>query len=288
MARSTIPPRVSSNDGFGPSAVVAADGLGADIFGDGHDKIAACIKYRAQDEVDWREAPMAFVDNDRWGGRFPVHRNCRYFYTIEAWRDQFESWRAEVMKKHDAGLDLGLELTEGRALLERTREQAKGPDQEALIALLDELDTQRDEEGALLLVDASEGPLPQTRFVLRKALECRPRLLDDEAARGVFHPHPAHPVDVPVARLLDRRARPGGHEPALAQVVEQVLFGERELRTHGTAPPRQIRPQVSLRAAETLPQVPGRSRGGEVRTLTPRRPRTGPGAWASSGGPRRP
>ena len=26
-------------------------------------------------------------------------------------------------------------------------------------------------DGALLLVDASEGPLPQTRFVLKKALE---------------------------------------------------------------------------------------------------------------------
>src|SRR2546423_8110355 len=27
-------------------------------------------------------------------------------------------------------------------------------------------------DGALLLVDAAEGPLPQTRFVLRKACEC--------------------------------------------------------------------------------------------------------------------
>ena len=26
-------------------------------------------------------------------------------------------------------------------------------------------------DGVMLLVDASEGPLPQTRFVLRKALE---------------------------------------------------------------------------------------------------------------------
>ena len=28
-------------------------------------------------------------------------------------------------------------------------------------------------DGVLLLVDAAEGPLPQTRFVLRKALEAR-------------------------------------------------------------------------------------------------------------------
>jgi predicted membrane GTPase involved in stress response len=30
-------------------------------------------------------------------------------------------------------------------------------------------------DGALLLVDASEGPLPQTRFVLGKALEAGSR-----------------------------------------------------------------------------------------------------------------
>jgi predicted membrane GTPase involved in stress response len=29
-------------------------------------------------------------------------------------------------------------------------------------------------DGVLLLVDASEGPLPQTRFVLRKSLEALP------------------------------------------------------------------------------------------------------------------
>ena len=34
-------------------------------------------------------------------------------------------------------------------------------------------------DGVLLLVDASEGPLPQTRFVLRKTLEARlPVILD--------------------------------------------------------------------------------------------------------------
>jgi starch synthase (maltosyl-transferring) len=54
------------------------------------------------------------------------------------------------MKKHDAGLDVGLELIEGRELLERTREQANGPDQQALAALLEELAANRDDPGTLL------------------------------------------------------------------------------------------------------------------------------------------
>ena len=128
----------------------------ADIFCDGHDKIAACIKYRAQDEGTWHEAPMAFVDNDRWGGHFPLHRNRRYLYTIEAWRDLFESWRAEVMKKHDAGLDVALELIEGRTLIERTLEQAKGDDRKALAALMTQLDAQGDDHGRLLQIMLGE------------------------------------------------------------------------------------------------------------------------------------
>src|SRR5918992_1460469 len=44
--------------------------------------------------------------------------------------------------------------------------------------ILDSMDQERERgltmvDGVMLLVDASEGPLPQTRFVLRKALEAR-------------------------------------------------------------------------------------------------------------------
>ena len=44
-------------------------------------------------------------------------------------------------------------------------------------------------DGVLLLVDASEGPLPQTRFVLRKALEARlPVILVDQQGRPPGRP----------------------------------------------------------------------------------------------------
>ncbi len=46
-------------------------------------------------------------------------------------------------------------------------------------------------DGALLLVDAAEGPLPQTRFVLRKAFECglRPIVVINKIDRGDARPH---------------------------------------------------------------------------------------------------
>src|SRR5437764_728891 len=48
-------------------------------------------------------------------------------------------------------------------------------------------------DGCLLLVDAAEGPLPQTRFVLRKAFECglRPIVVINKIDRS-----DARPVDV--------------------------------------------------------------------------------------------
>ena len=37
----------------------------ADIFADGHDLLDAAILIRADDESDWRRAPMRPIDNDR-------------------------------------------------------------------------------------------------------------------------------------------------------------------------------------------------------------------------------
>ena len=91
----------------------------ADIFADGHDKIDAALLYKRNGEHDWREAPMRLVDNDRWRGAFNLSENARYHYTIIAWRDLFASWRDEVAKKHAAGVSIGVELTEGRLLIEQ-------------------------------------------------------------------------------------------------------------------------------------------------------------------------
>ncbi|MGC4191906.1 MAG: alpha-1,4-glucan--maltose-1-phosphate maltosyltransferase [Thermomicrobiales bacterium] len=90
----------------------------ADIFRDGHEKIAAVVQYRVQGEPDWQEADMAFVDNDRWGGSFTVDRNALWEYTIVAFPDVYGTWSDEIQKKLAAGIDVSSELIEGRTILQ--------------------------------------------------------------------------------------------------------------------------------------------------------------------------
>ena len=56
----------------------------ATIFKDGHDVLAASVRYRPAAERRWRVAPMHPLGNDRWVGSFEVDRCGRWLYTIDA------------------------------------------------------------------------------------------------------------------------------------------------------------------------------------------------------------
>jgi starch synthase (maltosyl-transferring) len=115
----------------------------ADIFKEGHDAIAAAIRYRAEDEKEWREQRMHFADNDRWAGSIRLDRNARYLYTVIAWTDDFGSWRAELSKKVDAGQSVESELLEGRTLVEGAAARARGEDARRLTVFLRRMDTSK-------------------------------------------------------------------------------------------------------------------------------------------------
>lgn len=153
----------------------------ADIFCDGHDKIDAALLIRRKDETAWREAPMRFFDNDRWRGSATVVANARYLYTLIAWRDLFASWCDEVTKKHAASVPIALELTEGRALIERTlneSDRASAADKEALKRLLSALTAAKGEEQRLGLLLARETADLMKRAGIRTNLSRYPRELE--------------------------------------------------------------------------------------------------------------
>jgi len=153
----------------------------ADIFGDGHDKIDAALLIRRADREEWREAPMALVENDRWRGFARVDDNARYIYTIIAWRDLFASWRDEVSKKHAAGVPIALELIEGRNLLQTTlaeSDRAGDADREALERLIAEVDCAPDDAGKLALLMSAETAALLKRAGTRANLSRYGRELD--------------------------------------------------------------------------------------------------------------
>jgi len=98
----------------------------ADILADGHGKLGVALQWRARDESEWRETPMHLLANDRWTGSFLLERVGPWLFRIVAWPDRFITWRDEVGKKHAAGLDVTLEVEEGRLLLAEIAREAPG------------------------------------------------------------------------------------------------------------------------------------------------------------------
>jgi starch synthase (maltosyl-transferring) len=156
----------------------------ADVFTDGHEKIAAEILYRPATEIEWRRAPLKFFDNDRWRGSFPLDRNARYQFTVEAWRDDWATWLSEVEKKRAAGLDVRLETIEGVRLAQAAAEGAEGDDSEALRALMDRIGAEPEgsEAQLMLLLDEANAALID-RNAVRKNLSRYDRVLEVIADR---------------------------------------------------------------------------------------------------------
>ena len=124
-------------------------------------------------------------------------------------------------------------------------------------------------DGVVLLVDASEGPLPQTRFVLRKALEAR----------------------LPVILLVNKTDRPDARIDEVVAESQDLLLGlasrhgRRRARPRPRRDPRrarrlrlrQGRPRVAQQAGERPAARLRRPRAalrGDPRSTFPRRPTT--------------
>jgi starch synthase (maltosyl-transferring) len=100
----------------------------ADVFADGHDQIAAVVRYRHEHDEQWGEVPMEALGNDHWRGQFPVEKLGQYLYTIAAWVDLFLTWYHDFQKRIDADQDVTIDLQIGSELLKQAAERALGPD----------------------------------------------------------------------------------------------------------------------------------------------------------------
>ena len=106
----------------------------ADVFADGHDELAVELRWRREDEREWREVAMEPLGNDRWRGSFRVEELGRYRYTLRGWVDRFATWHHGFGKKVEAGQDVSVDLQFGADLVERAVQRGRGRDRQRLRA----------------------------------------------------------------------------------------------------------------------------------------------------------
>ena len=106
----------------------------ADIFCDGHDKIAAVLQWKRCAGRKWNEVRMVSKPNDLWLATFRPEKQEPHEFRVVAWIDAFATWSDALQKKVGAEQDVASELLEGAALVQRIASNAKGIDRERLEA----------------------------------------------------------------------------------------------------------------------------------------------------------
>ncbi|MDR0281362.1 MAG: alpha-1,4-glucan--maltose-1-phosphate maltosyltransferase [Paucimonas sp.] len=98
--------------------------VGSKVYADGHDVLAVALNWRKAGSRLWHSQPMRFLGNDRWEAGFTVAETGRHLFLVEAWIDAYATYCHDLEKKFTAGVDIALELEEGRLHLEHGAERS--------------------------------------------------------------------------------------------------------------------------------------------------------------------
>jgi len=122
------------------------------VYSDGHDRLAVMLNWRQAHSRRWHCVPMHSPGNDLWLGEFTPTELGPHLFSIEAWIDPFATYCHDLEKKYHAGVEVKLELEEGRLLLGKGAERSEGFLREQIVALQARLPTlPEDDQVALLL-----------------------------------------------------------------------------------------------------------------------------------------
>jgi starch synthase (maltosyl-transferring) len=174
----------------------------ADVFVDGHDKLAGRLLYRHESEERWTEVPLRLLVNDRYEAQFRVDRQGYYHYTFEAWPDHAASWQHEIGLKIRDGQHVAVELLMGAGYLEEMTILAQGDERAALAAAADLLRNEVRYEEAVQLAQSfrlTEWILryPLREFATRYDKELRVYVDRERAAFSTWYslfPRSTHPA----------------------------------------------------------------------------------------------
>ena len=122
------------------------------VYTDGHDRMAVVLTWRQSQSRRVHCVPMQSPGNDLWLAEFTPTEIGPHVFSIEAWIDPFATYCHDLEKKYHAGVDVKLELEEGRLMLGKGIELSEGVLRDELQRLQQQLaELGTDDQVALLL-----------------------------------------------------------------------------------------------------------------------------------------
>ncbi|NNK87762.1 MAG: alpha-1,4-glucan--maltose-1-phosphate maltosyltransferase [Flavobacteriaceae bacterium] len=117
-------PQINDGDFFIKRVIGEIINVTAHVIGDGHDLISASVRYKHENERNWREARMHHVMNDEWSASFVVEKQGLYSFKVEGWVDHTLNWQHGIHRKIDDGQYVISELLEGADYLKLVKKKS--------------------------------------------------------------------------------------------------------------------------------------------------------------------
>ena len=150
MSQALLAPRIVIEDTqpvleAGTFAAKAISGqpvaVSSKVYCDGHDRLAVMLNWRQANSRRWHCVPMQSPGNDLWLADFTPTELGPHLFSIEAWVDPYATYCHDLEKKYHAGVEVALELEEGRLMLGKGIDLCNGALREELQATQQRLAT---------------------------------------------------------------------------------------------------------------------------------------------------
>jgi len=106
-------PQINNGEFFIKRVINEIIPIKAHVLVDGHDIIAAAVRYKHEGTKQWQEQRLTLINNDEWEGHFTVKKQGFYDYKIEGWVDYALNWQHGIERKIEDGQQVNSELLEG-------------------------------------------------------------------------------------------------------------------------------------------------------------------------------
>lgn len=133
--------------------------VSSNVYCDGHDRLAVMLSWRKANSRRWHCVPMHSPGNDLWLAEFTPTELGPHLFSIEAWVDPFATYCHDLEKKYHAGVEVTLELEEGRLMLGKGIDLCKGALREALQDTQQRLATLGTDDQVALFLDPTTARL---------------------------------------------------------------------------------------------------------------------------------